>query len=46
MLKEKSALERHGAPEEVAYLAGFLSSDKASFITGACVNIDGGYTAC
>jgi enoyl-[acyl-carrier-protein] reductase (NADH) len=32
--------------EEIAYTASFLLSDKASFITGASVNVDGGYTAC
>lgn len=34
---------RLGLPEEVAELVLFLSSDKSSFITGACYAIDGGY---
>ena len=29
-------------PDEVAELIMFLSSDKASFITGDCIKIDGG----
>ena len=33
---------RMGQPHEVATLIAFLLSDEASFITGACVNIDGG----
>ena len=40
-----SALKRPGQPEEVAELACFLASDKASFITGAIIPIDGGTTA-
>ncbi len=40
-----SALKRGGQPEEVAELASFLSSDRASFITGAVIPIDGGVTA-
>ena len=41
---EKLPLKRVGKPEEVAQLVGFLCSDSASFMTGALVNIDGGYT--
>ena len=40
-----SALRRAGQPEEVAELASFLASDRASFITGAVIPIDGGHTA-
>ena len=36
---------RLGKSEEVAELALFLGSDKASFITGAYYNVDGGYLA-
>ena len=38
-------LKRVGKPEEIAETIAFLSSDKASFITGASYAADGGKTA-
>ena len=38
-------LGRAGQPEEVAGAALFLVSDDASFVTGAALTVDGGYTA-
>lgn len=37
-------LNRNGKPQEVAQLVSFLLSEKASFINGATIVIDGGYT--
>ncbi|KQS04102.1 oxidoreductase [Sphingomonas sp. Leaf357] len=38
------ALGRYGRAEEVAALAAFLASEEASFITGAAIDIDGGFS--
>lgn len=43
-LVKGSALQRAGQPEEVAELASFLASDRATFLTGAVIAIDGGST--
>jgi NAD(P)-dependent dehydrogenase (short-subunit alcohol dehydrogenase family) len=40
----KHPLGRLGEPEEIAHVTTFLLSDKASFMTGAFVPVDGGYT--
>jgi 3alpha(or 20beta)-hydroxysteroid dehydrogenase len=38
-------MERAGTPGECANLALFLASDEASFITGAEIAVDGGYSS-
>lgn len=44
-LVQGTALKRGGQPEEVAELASFLCSDRATYITGAVIPVDGGMTA-
>ncbi len=39
-----TALKRYGRPEEIAAAAAFLASDEASFITGAALDVDGGFS--
>jgi 3-oxoacyl-[acyl-carrier protein] reductase len=42
MMKEKTPLQRLGGPEEIAAAYAFLASDDARYITGTCLNVDGG----
>ena len=39
------ALARHAHPEEIAGMVGYLASPEAAFVTGASLNIDGGFAA-
>ena len=41
-VKNNIPLGRFGTVEEVANVVTFLASDKASLVTGACINVDGG----
>ena len=43
-LSKAQPIGRMGTPEEIAYLALYLCSDKATFITGSDYLIDGGFT--
>lgn len=42
-LCEETPLMRLGTPKDVSSLALFLASDEASFITGQCIGVDGGF---
>ena len=39
------ALKRFGTPVEIGNVVAFLASDEASYVTGATINVDGGWSA-
>ena len=43
--REEHALRRIGRADEIAAAAAYLLSDDASFVSGAAIPVDGGYTA-
>jgi len=45
LYKESSALKRFATPREIAWVVAFLASEASSFMTGALVPVDGGFTA-
>ncbi len=42
---ENTPLRRISSPDEIAEVATFLASDRASFVTGSVWTVDGGWTA-
>ena len=41
----QTPFHRMGTPEEIAEMVAWLLSDRASYVSGACYNVDGGYMA-
>ena len=41
-MEEKTPLKKLGQPQDIANAYAFLASEQASFITGTCLNVDGG----
>jgi 3-oxoacyl-[acyl-carrier protein] reductase len=44
-MRKQTALGRYGRPEEVAAAVAFLAGPDATYITGATLNVDGGWNA-
>ncbi len=42
ILTAETVLKRYGEPQELAAFVAFLASERASYITGAMFDIDGG----
>lgn len=44
-LNRRHPLKGPGLPEDIAKMAVVLASEDASWVTGVCLPVDGGYTA-
>jgi len=44
-INKHNVTAREGRPEDIANLVSFLASDKAGFIIGITIQVDGGLTA-
>jgi 3-oxoacyl-[acyl-carrier protein] reductase len=44
-IERRTPLGRFGTVDEVAKVTAFLASDDASYVTGSCVTVDGGWVA-
>jgi NAD(P)-dependent dehydrogenase (short-subunit alcohol dehydrogenase family) len=42
----RTPMRRYGQPREIAEMVVWLCSDRASYVTGAAYEVDGGMTAC
>lgn len=43
-LRRELGIARFGEPEDIAHMVSFLCSDRASYVHGATINVDGGAT--
>jgi len=46
VIQEKCPMGRPGRPDEIAAVVGFVCSESASFMNGACLVVDGGESRC
>jgi len=44
-LVQLMAIPRYGAVDEIASMVAYLAGPDAAYVTGACLTIDGGFTA-